>query len=159
MPRRVSQWFLTYPKCDAPKDALKTHLETVDTIVNFVIATEKHKDETNHLHAYIKYTDGIFVKDALANFDFTHDEFFYHGNYQPCRSLKGVIGYCTKEDDYISNINISAYKKKKNATVTAELIKSKTARDALNDGDITYHSVKQYIFARSVLLEPYTPRS
>lgn len=55
----------------------------------------------------------------------------YHGNYQVAKSWRAVDKYCKKGGDYISNINLDNAKKKQN-----KLLLSKTAKEAVDDGDI-----------------------
>lgn len=150
MVRKISQWFLTYPQCAAAPDGLLKHLQVLDNIVHYVIACEKHQDGNNHLHAYVKYTDGVLAKDAPISFDFDG----FHGNYQPARSCKSVVKYCTKGDDYISNFDIQQYLAKK-GKLTADVIKAKTTAQALTDGDISFMHVRHYREARAVLVEPF----
>lgn len=150
MPPKISQWFLTYPQCAASAEELLAHLDTLDKVIHYVIATEQHKDGNQHLHAYVKYVDGVYKKQAPSKFDFAK----YHGNYQPVRSAKSVVKYCTKENNYLSNFDISTYTSKK-GKLSVDIIKSKSAAAALTDGDISFLQVRAYQAARSVLELPY----
>ena len=127
-----ANWFLTYPQCnDSPTDLLDK-LQALDHgIIHYVIAREKHRDGNNHLHAYIKLSEGVVLRDAPQVFNLLDKT----GNYQPCRSPKSVIKYCTKESEYISNFDVSKYLQKK-GKLDVSTIKSKSAKQALLDGDI-----------------------
>lgn len=151
MPRHISQWFLTYPRNDATPGELLDQLRLIDEVIDYVVAREAHADGGNHLHAYVKFVDGPFLKDAPNVFNVLSSR----GNYQPARSAKAVIKYCTKGDNYISSFDISSYVNKK-GKVNAALVKSKTTRQAFEDGDIGIHALKQYQFARQVLSDPYS---
>lgn len=127
----------------------------MDQVLYFLICQEKHKDDTDHLHAYVKFIDGVTAKNKLL-FDFEFDEKIYHGNYQATRSPKAVINYVTKKDDYISNFNVKQYQDKKGKTpVTVKTLKKKSVQQALTDGDISFHQARQYQFARQLVEEPY----
>lgn len=69
-----------------------------------MIAQEKHKDESLHLHAFIKYEKKVEWKPTKWDIG-TH-----HGNYQVAKSWKAVQQYCMKEGDYIANIDVKAAK-------------------------------------------------
>lgn len=142
-------WFLTYPQNDGSKDDLVAHLHTIDTVVEYVVAAEKHADGANHLHAYVKFESGITPPNSKV-FDFNK-----HGNYQPCRSCKAVIKYCKKGGDFISSFDLDSYLKKK-GKVDAELIKTKSVKQALIDEDITHYAIRTYQLARSILVDSYT---
>lgn len=146
------QWFLTYPQTTLTMAILLERLKEVDTLEEYVIAEEKHKDGNLHLHAYAKYTTGVVLKDAPDVFTF-----FPHlsGNYQPARSAKAVIKYCTKEGNYLSSFDVPSYLNKKKK-LDVSTIKTKTARQALEDGDIGIASIRNYNLARSILVDEYT---
>ena len=140
MPPKISSWFLTYPKCDAEQSECLAHLETIDTIIHYIIARELHKDGTNHLHAYVKFVDGVETRKAITKtnvpvFDFNG----YHGNYQACRSCKNVIQYCTKSEDYISNFDLVKYRAHRGKiTITPDQILANSAGSAIRLGPVSY---------------------
>lgn len=145
-------WFLTYPQSDVPTRAhLLEHLKSIDNIIEYVVATEKHQDGNVHYHAYVKYETGVVLADAPRKFTVPGCK---SGNYQPARSAKAVMKYCTKEDDYESNFDVSSYLNKKKK-LSIETIKTKSAKQALIDGDITIASIRNYNLARSIIIDPY----
>lgn len=145
-------WFLTYPQTDVSTMAeLRSHLERVDDVEEIVVATEQHKDGNRHYHAYVKYVTGVKLSDAPTVFTVDGCK---SGNYQPCRSPKAVIKYCTKETDYESNFDIKNYLKKK-GKLSCDTIRAKSAKTALEDGDISIMQIRNYNLARSILCEPY----
>lgn len=144
-------WFLTYPQTDLTMADLLDRLKAKAELSEYLIAQEHHSDGGLHLHAYIKFMDdGIQLKDAPQFFSVGEKS----GNYQPCRSCKSVIQYCSKDGDYISNFDIESYLSKKRK-LSVDTIQQKSARQALTDGDIGISSIKHYILARSILCEPY----
>jgi len=150
-----SQWFLTYPRCDAELSLVLETLKVIDDIIHYVIASEKHEDGGKHIHVYVKFTTGVKLRDTKY-FDLPKDlPDVWHGNYQPCRSPKSVIQYCTKEDNYICNFDIKTYLKKK-GKLTISTVREKPVKQALEDEDITIYAVRPYITARSILLPSYT---
>lgn len=150
MAPKVSQWFLTYPKCDASKEELLNKLQSIDEVIHYVIAREQHKDGDNHLHSYVKFASGV-VKTKFLVFDFDN----YHGQYEPCRSPKAVIKYCSKEDDFISDFDVKQYVNHK-GKLSVAVIKNKSVKLALEDGDISFMQARAYVYARSILMEPLT---
>lgn len=148
---KIKTWFLTYPQNDASKEALLSELKDIDHVLEYLIAIERHQDGNAHLHAYVKFKTGVFLKDAPDTFNVLDKR----GDYQPTRSCKAVVKYCSKKDDYICNFDLDSYlsKKKKLSVAT---IKNKSARQALIDGDITIQAIRNYNLARSILVEPYS---
>lgn len=150
MPPKIAQWFLTYPQCSASKEELLEHLTSLDTIVHYVIAQEEHKDGNHHLHAYVKFVDGVTRKTFLL-FDFDA----FHGSYQPVRSPKAVINYCQKDGNFISSFDLKQYKNNK-GKLSIDVLKNKPVKAALEDGDITFMQARQFVFAQSLVQVPCT---
>lgn len=148
----VKQWFLTYPQCgDLSKEQVLDHLKTIDTVQEYVIALELHQDGHPHLHAFVKFETGVLTRHATPIFDVQGK----HGNYQAVRSCINVIKYCTKEDDYISNFDVEAYKKKKGKKkVTTEILKTVSVTEAIDQDYISFHSARNYLFAQSLVIKP-----
>lgn len=71
-------------------------------VLEYVVAHELHANGDHHLHMYIKLEKGVDTRDPHFA-----DIGGYHGNYQGCRSAKNVLVYCTKAEDYISNIDVA----------------------------------------------------
>lgn len=103
-------WFCTWPKCEVPKEAALGifKIRFGEEMVDWVIAEERHKDGTPHLHGFIQFSCRKRVKSD------TFDIAGHHGEYQPAKSWQAVKGYCTKEGNYISKHNLEAAKKKQN---------------------------------------------
>lgn len=69
------------------------------------MAGERHRNGDRHIHVYWKLgVRGNWRDSRFA--DLIHNGEVYHGNYQGCRSSKNVLRYCTKDDDYLSNIDV-----------------------------------------------------
>lgn len=98
-------WFLTYPKCALDKEKLLDLLNQKYSIVEYVICKEKHKDNSEHLHAFIKLNQRVHFRSDM----FDVDE--YHGHYEPAKSWNAVKKYCQKGGDFITNLNLDAIKK------------------------------------------------
>jgi len=107
--REVKGWFLTYPQCPlTPSEALQAlvDLNLSSIIVEYLVASEKHKDGGLHIHAFIKYEKKIaFVGNR---WNLIWGDKVYHGQYLPAKSWTAVQKYCKKGDDYISNIDVLA---------------------------------------------------
>lgn len=146
-----SAWFLTYPQNDGTVIELLDHLRTIDTVKEYVIASENHEDGNQHLHAYVKFSEGVTLKNCFL-FDFKK-----HGNYQPARSCKDVIKYCIKDGKFITNLNLDSYLKKKGKLVDIETLRNKSTVEAIADGDISFMQARQYQYARGLCEPEYTP--
>ena len=93
----------------SPQEALERLrlVPTSSSIVEWVVASEKHQDGTDHLHAFIKYekkTEGLLASGDLDGF---------HGNYQKARSWQDVKAYCMKGGNFISSFDVDAATRKK----------------------------------------------
>lgn len=98
-----SQVFLTYPQCTLSKEELlDCIMKTAETIlkvsiVQYVIAQEKHEDGSPHLHAYIKFSKKI-DRDGCKLFDY-HG---FHPNIESkIKSINAVKKYVKKDNNYI----------------------------------------------------------
>lgn len=88
--------------------AIEDHAEITD----YVVAQEKHEDGSPHLHAYIKLSRKVNIKNPNF-FDLMTDEGVeYHGNYQGARSDTAVLKYCVKGAEYISSMSEETIKNK-----------------------------------------------
>jgi len=142
-------WFLTYPQNESTMAVLLERLQGIDDLSEYLIACEPHKDGSPHLHAYVKFKRGVTLKEAPTVFNCIGKS----GNYQPARSCKAVIAYCTKGDTYISNFDIEKYQAKK-GKVTSETLRTYTTIEALDKGIVSLNSLKAYEFARSLAVVP-----
>lgn len=100
MPFRLSSKnvFLTYPRCDSPKEELLAHLVTLLTAYtpHIRVAHELHDDEGHHLHAFIRLERKL---------DTRSERFFDYRGFHPnivskIRSLVSVFEYVSKDEDY-----------------------------------------------------------
>lgn len=76
------------------------------TLLEYLIAQEKHKDGKDHLHVYLKMDSGWNNKDERF-----WDLEAHHGNYQGCRSSAAVKKYCSKEGDWLASPGLQIEKK------------------------------------------------
>lgn len=115
----TKQLFLTYPQCPVDKNDMLKALQDLLAdlnILEYVVARELHANGDFHIHAYLKLGTAFRTTDPKRL-----DVLGYHGNYQGCRSIKNVVKYCTKADDFISNIDVGTLlASKSNRRVIAE---------------------------------------
>lgn len=98
------QWFLTYPRLDStPNAVLGALLGLPVHIVSYVIAREEHADGYPHYHVYLKLDKALRTNNCRY-----FDILGHHGKYEGCRSAKAVVGYITKEDNWLSNMDVKA---------------------------------------------------
>lgn len=103
----TAQLFLTYPKCPIPKEEARDWLIQKFDPNYYVVAQEKHADGDPHLHVYMKLKKAVHVR----NHNYYDLPGPYHGKYEGCRSVRKVIQYCTKEEDYVANFDVTANQK------------------------------------------------
>lgn len=122
-----SKLFLTYPECPIPKEDAYGILQYLfHNWKDWIIAEELHQNGNKHLHCYISFAEPYRTRNP--NFaDLSYDGALFHGNYQGCRSTKAVIKYCTKEENYISNMDVAAILNSKSSrkVIATKLIKDK----------------------------------
>jgi len=90
----------TWPQCDEePKMVLDRMVRyfTSKNIDYIVVAREKHQDGSLHLHAVSSCEKKCFWHGFRWPDGFTGT----HGNYQPCRDLKGSTDYVMKDKDFV----------------------------------------------------------
>ncbi len=98
------KWFLTYPRCNLPKEELLAHLQSLGKLDEFCICRETHGDGGLHLHAYVFYDKPGVPNADIIKFDFNG----HHGNYQSVRNRTRVLEYVQKSDaDVLTNIDKS----------------------------------------------------
>lgn len=92
--------FLTYPQCDLEKEqVLQFFSNLFEYDFKYAIGREQHKDGGCHLHVLLALSQKFSTRNERWA-DIAH----FHPNIQPCRSLKNVLRYVTKDGDYISTI-------------------------------------------------------
>lgn len=125
--------FLTYPQCPlSPSEALDLLVDLTKkkkrTIVEYIIATEKHQDGNDHLHAWIKLNKAVFLRDANY-FDLKN----HHGNYQGARNPARVKAYCTKEGNFIADPPYQVATKKTPWSTAMELARTGQVTEAMTE--------------------------
>jgi len=121
---RSHRWFLTYPQCPhAASESLLAHLKNLGS-ARTLVCREKHKDGSEHLHAYAEWNDR-FETPQPSVFDFLYAGQRYHGNYQTARSAANVAAYIVKDGDYTNDgfdrAFMAAVKKRGRAGIRSEL--------------------------------------
>lgn len=149
----IKQWFLTISQVSAGEDAAKLlsllrekATSFGDKILEYVVANEIHQDGGRHIHAYVKLANGVTLVKAPEYFHLLE----HTADCQPTRSAQAVVKYCTKDGDYITNISEKVIRKKKTKVSYATLV-SKTTKDAIKDGSISYIHAKSYEHARRLV--------
>nr|WQA30159.1 MAG: rep protein [Cressdnaviricota sp.] len=137
---RARQWFLTYPQCPLEKELVLKLLEPLG-IKEYVIAEEKHQNGDPHVHCYIKLKSKVRFKPNY--FDLVDLGTTYHGNYQSVRNYDNVVAYCTKEENYISNVDVKARKEHRSKLLPEDY--NKDALDLLDEGKIGFMQLKNFL--------------
>lgn len=96
------RFFLTYPQCELTKEsALELLARVAGDDFHYIIGREAHQDGAHHLHVYLEFPRPKRVRDARY-FDLGE----YHPNIQTVRRPVECQAYCTKDGDYIANMEI-----------------------------------------------------
>lgn len=144
--------FLTYPKCDMSlQDAQKILVGMMDPCNYSIIAREKHKDGTIHLHAVIQSKKKKDVKNERY-----FDLMGHHPHIESPRSIQDCVVYCKKESEYIEDGVIED-------TMDQSSVQKKAARNKLlletplnklvDDGELSliqYESIRKAKFLYSI---------
>ncbi len=118
----VCKFFLTFPQCDvSPGSALDRILgkNFGSEVKECVVASEKHKDGTPHLHCYLVFKSRLRAVVRPDFFDFVGGK---HGNYQKMKKPIACLRYVVKGGVYVSSpgfdpkLKILASSKKKSVT-------------------------------------------
>jgi len=92
--------FLTYPKCNAPKEDLLSFLVGLVPEPEFVVVShELHEDGSDHLHALLTFPKKVEKRNADTWFNFGA----FHPNIQSCRSTQKCYDYVIKDHDYVTH--------------------------------------------------------
>lgn len=108
--------FFTYPQCDTtPAAALSVITSTTwpAPITWAVVAHEKHKDGTPHIHCVVMWSKRIDIKDAGPMLDAIGGK---HGNYQSARSPLKTLRYVTKDNEFITHGEVPDLSQKQKIT-------------------------------------------
>ncbi len=91
--------FLTYPQCgDLTREDVLEMAKLYGPINSYTIGLEKHQDGNNHIHAAISYGIKLDITDPHG-----FDVKGHHGNYQGAKKWPGVVAYCAKGGNFITN--------------------------------------------------------
>ena len=148
--------FLTYPKCDVPKDEVLGMLQGLSWSVvkpTYIrVAREEHADGFPHLHCLVQLSGKSNIKDA-GFFDITHPSRSarFHPNIQAAKDTNAVKNYITKEGDYCESgqYKVSGGSKSNKDDVYHNAVNAGSAGDALDiikAGDpktfiVSYHNI------------------
>lgn len=106
----AKSWFLTYPKCNLDLLRFKGLLDIVvlntfsALVSKYMICKELHKDGDLHIHASMRLSKRIRFQPRM--FDIESDGKVFAGHYQIVRNWKASLFYCTKENNFITNVNL-----------------------------------------------------
>lgn len=95
--------FLTFPHCPLSKDTILNELNSKlqGELLDYVISKELHSNGEPHIHIYLRLKRTKNIKNPHF-----YDILGHHGKYQAVKSVKNVINYITKYNDFITNLPI-----------------------------------------------------
>lgn len=154
-----SKLFLTYPNCDVPKEDMLAALQDKfgDSLLEYVVAREQHANGLFHIHIFGQLAEAYRSRDPHCL-----DLCGHHENYQGCRSAKNVLKYCTKEDNFIANIDVATAlksKSKRRELFDAVIKKQKTLVQIVEEDPTLLKGFKNlysdYMFFLQQTMAPY----
>lgn len=100
--------FLTYAQCTGhSKEELKKFLDgKLDYMTSHIVAKELHEDGNEHFHVYWEGSKRYNIRRA-DYLDWNIGGETYHPKMEKVKSATKVQRYCTKEDDYITNMEFN----------------------------------------------------
>jgi hypothetical protein len=139
----AKSWFLTYPKCNMELDAFKRQLDMVvlnlfsALIDKYIICKELHQDGSLHIHVAMRLSKRIRFQARM--FDITDKDKVFSGHYQIIRNWKASLFYCTKENNFITNVNLfeNHIKHVKNYSKINNLVINTNLHDLVKRGKIS----------------------
>lgn len=142
--KKAKGWFCTWPKCGETQEMCLECMKEKFNVIEYVICRETHKDESMHLHAFLKLDKRVYFRADL--FDFNG----YHGHYEIAKSWSAVQKYVKKDGDFITNIDVNAAMKKKSKGVKEKnaILLNKPPRELVDDGDISLMMLPQLLKAK-----------
>lgn len=130
--------FLTYPRCDAPKEACLEFLRGKVAFDYCTVAQEPHEDGTPHLHCFVSLVNKINCRHADF-FDFKYEGRSFHPNIQGARNRGATRRYCQKGGDFIESGEwVDTGKQKKRSY--AEIIDAASSKEEFLKGVAENHS-------------------
>jgi len=152
---QAKKLFLTYPQCQTTKEEVlenSTVLEkSISSVMEWiVIAEEKHKDGTPHLHVGICFKEKVQFKGKKGHQTLrqlvkgiAHPE-GKAGNFCAMRSFQGSMGYLVKEGNFLARgidpLVVLGEKKKDSEfrTAIAKMVEGSSALDIMEAYPATY---------------------
>lgn len=136
---QAKKYFLTFPKCNEQPDIILKKINEMykHQVEKMVVAQEKHKDDTLHLHVVIAFKNKVTSTEKKLD-NITGKR----GNYQSCRSLWKTFKYVIKDKNYVvhpPNFNVENFvklsEKKKNpkSDEVAQLINEGVSLKEINE--------------------------
>lgn len=127
---QAASLFCTYPQCAAKKeDVLANIVELWGNNVLFaIVAEEKHKDGSPHLHALIKFHRQISSRNA----NFADSLSGSHGNYRSAKSMWRCYNYVTKDGCFVVH-----------GDVPESLVNQANKKSKSSDGKVTIDEVAE----------------
>lgn len=103
----AKRYFLTYSQSgETTKEEIRDFLINNHGAEWYIIGREAHENGGHHIHAYIEWTRQKRIRDP-GTFDYRG----LHPNIQTVRSPVNCQAYCTKDGDYIANMEITRGKR------------------------------------------------
>ena len=125
--------YATFPKCDTPKETVSANMlaEWGDKVEYWIVCSEKHQDDTLHLHVLIKFKSKINKhRSDFADFLSKNEAGkTFHGNYQSARNVHKIIEYIRKDGNFIDSGNLPEAKQKLSTTIALAFKEGKSLRE------------------------------
>lgn len=90
-------FFLTYSQCTLTHERVLSFLQSVKPVVWCRVAVETHEDGNPHVHVCVRFGERVRTRNTSNQFDCDG----FHPSIEVARDYKKVLGYLSKEGNYV----------------------------------------------------------
>lgn len=125
--------YATFPKCDTPMELVVQNMKSKweQRLEYWIVCSEKHQDDTLHLHVLIKFKSKLNLHTAdFADFLSKNAQGkTKHGNYQTARDVQKIITYIKKDGNFLDSGNLPEKTVKISTTIAQAIRDGKSLRE------------------------------
>lgn len=147
-------WLLTWPLCGSITPAqAKEQLEFACApaqVLEYVVAREPHQEDGKyHLHAFLKLNKEVRLGTHGEKFDLEDSTGLrFHGDYKVSSNPVGAAKYCSKGNDFITNVDLDSWSRKKGKLTNAVLLDT-PLKELVDKDMVSIYNLPKLIEARA----------
>lgn len=92
---KIKQYCITFPQWEGER---KDFIDSLPPVEVCKCVREEHEDGGHHLHAYVKFKNGITKVKLKSWLEIKYPDDWKRIHFDPVRNLDGLLDYCSKED-------------------------------------------------------------